>query len=359
MSTLRINANVALRDFPLVVELAVAGGERLALVGPSGAGKTTVMRVIAGLLRPATGRITMGERTWLDTAAGADIAPEERRCGYLFQDYALFPRMPAWRNVAYGMRGLARAERRSRALDLLDGFGVAGLSEALPTSLSGGERQRVALARALGSDPEVLLLDEPLSALDPQTRSGSLRELDELLSGLGIPVILVTHSFDEAALLSDRLVVLDRGTVVQRGTAAEVSARPVSAFVADFSGAVVLRGIASSGVNGLTEIALDGGGTVRSTDAAAGPVALSVFPWEISLQPPGADSVDSALNRLGGEVRSVTAVGNRARVALSVPQPLTAEVTLRSVEALGLRPGERVTAAWKATATRIAGGATG
>ncbi len=359
MSALRLDARAQLRDFELDVGLEVGAGERLALVGPSGAGKTTVMRILAGLMLPTAGRITIGERTWLDTASGADLAPEERRCGYLFQDYALFPRMSAWRNVAYGMRRLARSERRRGALELLDRFGVVGLAEELPASLSGGERQRVALARALGSDPEALLLDEPLAALDPETRSASLRELDELLWSLGIPVVLVTHSFDEAALLGDRLIVLDRGAVVQRGTAAEVSARPVSAFVADFSGAVVLRGAASRGADGLTEIALEGGGAVRSIDEATGPVAISVFPWEISLEPPGGAGADSALNRIDGEVRSVTAVGNRARVAVSVPHPLIAEVTLRSVEALGLRPGTSVTATWKATATRVLGGRPG
>ncbi len=355
MSGLEVAAQLGLRDFDLEVELGVERGQRLAMVGPSGAGKTTVMRVIAGLLEPAAGRVALDGEVWLDLASGIDLAPEERRCGYLFQEYALFPRMSAWRNVAFGIRGSTRSDRRRRAMALLERFGCRELAEAPPAALSGGERQRVALARALAPDPAVLLLDEPLSALDPSSRSASLRELDALLSGLEVPVLIVTHSFDEAALLGERIAVLDRGSVVQQGTPAEVSAEPVSAFVADFTGAVVLRGSASSDPDGLTAIALDGGGTVRSTDRAKGPVALSVFPWEISLEPPGAAHSDSALNRVAGEVRSLTEVGNRVRVGVSLPQVLTAEVTARSVAALELRPGSPVMAAWKATATRVVG----
>ncbi len=355
MSGLVVAMRLGLRGFDLDLELSVGRAERLALVGPSGAGKTTALRVIAGLLPPADGRVSLDQEVWLDTGAGVDLAPEERRCGYLFQEYALFPRMSAWRNVAFGIRGAERADRRRRAVELLERFGCGELADAQPGALSGGERQRVALARALAPRPAVLLLDEPLSALDPSSRSASLRELDSLLAGLEIPILIVTHSFDEAALLGGRIAVLDRGRVVQEGTPAAVSAEPASAFVADFTGAIVLRGSASADPDGLTAIALDGGGTVRSTDGADGRVALSVFPWEISLEPPGAAHSDSALNRVGGEVRSLTEVGNRVRVGIALPQALTAEVTARSVAALDLRPGSPVTAAWKATATRVVG----
>ncbi|MGN6664805.1 MAG: ATP-binding cassette domain-containing protein [Solirubrobacterales bacterium] len=344
-------AEMPLREFDLALELTVAGGERVALAGPSGAGKTTALRIAAGLARPASGRVSLGAETWLDTAAGVEVPAERRRCGLVFQDYALFPGS-AWRNVAYGMRG-PRRERRRRALDLLERFGIAALADASSAGLSGGERQRVALARALAAEPRALLLDEPLSALDPGSRRDSLRELHALLGELPIPVLLVTHSYDEAALLADRIAVIDRGRVVQSGEPAAISTRPRSAFVADFAGAVVLLGEASREPGGLTLVRLRGGGEVRSTDEASGPVAVSIFPWEISLQPPDNEPGDSMLNRLPGEVTSLTPVGNRVRVGLATPQPLGTEVTARSAEAMGLRPGSHVVAAWKATATRL------
>src|SRR4051812_28331723 len=163
---LRIAAEAQLGDFSLDVELGIAPGECLALAGPSGAGKSSVLRVIAGLHRPQRGTVTCGEKVWLDTERGIDLPPDDRRCGYVFQDYALFPHLTAWQNVAYGLTGLRRGERRPRALALLERFGVADRADERPRTLSGGERQRVAVARALAVEPSALLLDEPLSALD-------------------------------------------------------------------------------------------------------------------------------------------------------------------------------------------------
>ncbi|HET8565618.1 MAG TPA: ABC transporter ATP-binding protein [Solirubrobacterales bacterium] len=350
--SLAVAARMPLRGFELSLELAVGPGERLALAGPSGAGKTTLLRIVAGLVRPAAGMVAVGEEVWLDTAAPREVPAERRRCGFVFQDYALFPRLSAWRNVAFGMTG-PRRQRRRRAQELLDRFGIGALADASPGSLSSGERQRVALARALAAQPRALLLDEPLAALDPGSRRGALRELQAQLAGLSIPVLLVTHSYDEAALLAERIAVIDRGRVVQTGAPADVSTRPASPFVADFAGAAVLHGEASREPGGLTLVRLRGGGELRSTDEAAGPVAVSVFPWEITLQPPGGEGADSMLNRLAGEVISVTPVGNRVRVGIATPQPLGTEVTARSAAALGLRLGTRVVAAWKATATRL------
>ncbi|HEY0391568.1 MAG TPA: ABC transporter ATP-binding protein [Solirubrobacterales bacterium] len=351
-ATLEVSASTPLRDFSLELGLSVGPGEALALVGPSGAGKTSLLRVVAGLLAPRRGHVALGRETWLDSERSIDLPPERRRCGLLFQDYALFPGMSAWHNVAYGIGG-RRAQRRQAALEMLERFGAGELAEARPASLSGGERQRVALARALAARPRALLLDEPLAALDTTTRRGALGELRRVLAGLDAPAILVTHSFEEAALLAGELAVVDRGAIVQAGGAAEISARPRSPFVADFAGAVVLRGEASGEPGGLTVVRLRGGGAVRSVDPGRGPVAVSVFPWEISLEPPGRRPAGSVLNRVDGEVVSVTTVGNRARVGVSVPQPLSVEVTARSAAAMGLRPGGRVTAAWKAAATRL------
>ena len=352
MSGLEVTAHDRLREIELDIELHVDRRRGAAIVGPSGAGKSTVLRIIAGLRRPDPGRVAVGEQVWLDTRRGIDLRPEERACGFMFQDYALFPHLSAWRNVAFGAPG-DRITRRRRALEQLERFGVEGLASARPSSLSGGERQRVALARSLARDPSVLLLDEPLSALDTRTRGHAGRELVAALREAETFAIVVTHDFSEAALLAEEIFVMDEGRIVQQGTAAELSARPASAFVADFAGSVALEGTARPAAGGLTEVELDGGGVVTSTDLLRGPVAALIFPWEISLEPAGATHESSALNRLQVEVVSVTEIGNRVRVGMSAPQPLVAEVTAESIRSLGLGPGVRATAAWKATATRL------
>jgi molybdate transport system ATP-binding protein len=351
---LHVEARHRLGTLELDVSLAVAPGECLALAGPSGAGKTSVLRVAAGLLRPDTGRVEAGGETWLDTERGVDVEPERRRCGYVFQEYALFPHLTAWQNVAYPLRGVPRGERRERALALLERFGMAELADARPRTLSGGERQRVALARMLARDPGVLLLDEPLSALDARTRAGAARELAAVLREVDAPALLVTHDFAEAAQLGDRVGVIDAGHVIQEGSPSELAAAPRSAFVADFAGAVVLTGIARSGPDGLTHVELDGGGEVKSTDSGEGWVAVSVYPWEIEIEPADAPGrPGSTQNRLPAEVLSITTVGNRVRLGLAGSQPLAAEITRPSADRLGLRPGTRVTASWKAAATRL------
>ena len=350
---LRVEASSRLGSLDLAVDIEVAAGECLALAGPSGAGKTSILRIAAGLLAPASGTVRCGDETWLDTEAGIVVPPERRRCGYLFQDYALFPHLRAWQNVAYGLRDLTRAERRDRAHELLARFGLAARADARPPTLSGGERQRVALARALAREPRALLLDEPLSALDARTRAAASRELAQTLRSADVPAILVTHDFAEAAQLADRIAIVDRGHTIQSGTAAQLAARPASAFVADFTGAVVLTGVATRAGDGPTEVTLDGGGVVHSTDDAGGRVAASVHPWDIEIGPADDTHERSARNRLAAEVVSVTTIGSRTRVGLAAGQPLAAEVTTTSAERLGLAPGVRVAATWKATATRL------
>jgi molybdate transport system ATP-binding protein len=350
---LALEAGIELGALELDVALRVEHGSCLALAGASGAGKTSVLRIVAGLLQPARGRVTCSGQVWLDTDRRLSRPPEGRRCGYLFQEYALFPHMRAWENVAYPLRDLSREERRRRAHELLDRFGVGSLAEVRPRTLSGGERQRVALARALARRPHALLLDEPLAALDATSRAHASRELAALLRESEAPALLVTHDFGEAALLGDTVAVIDKGRVVQVGPASELVATPGSAFVADFTGAVVLHGSARGETDGLTIVELDGGGRVASTEAGEGPVAVTVHPWEISLEPSGHVAVGSALNRLEAEVVSVTPVGNRVRVGLTTPQPLTAELTDTAVRTLALSPGGRTVACFKATATRL------
>jgi molybdenum ABC transporter ATP-binding protein len=337
----------------LNVAFEVAAGRCLALAGPSGAGKSTILRLVAGVLRPHRGRITCGDDIWVDTSDGAWMPPERRRCGYVFQDYALFPHLSAWRNVAYGLRSTPTRERKATALALLDQLGLADRADAKPATLSGGEQQRVALARALAPGPAVLLLDEPLSALDARTRASATRQLTATLRSLELPVVLVTHEFGEAALLGDEIGIIDHGTIIQRGSASELASTPTSAFVADFTGAVVLTGTVRTDPGELTIVDLDGGGVACTTDPGAGRVALSVYPWEITITSGHAAPDESAQNRLSVQITSVTTVGNRVRLGLSGGQPLVAEVTGKAIEDLHLAVGSQVLATWKATATRL------
>jgi len=210
---LEVAIRVSRRDFLLDVSFDLEAGRRLAVVGPSGAGKTTLLRAVAGLIRPDSGSITIGKDKAFDYEAGVDLPPEARRCAYVPQDYALFPHLTATANVSFGMRAGSTAERHRRATDLLERFGIGALSAVKPAKMSGGERQRVALARALAIDPAVFLLDEPLAALDPETRDQALPVLEEVLSEARVPVLVVTHSRQEAELIAGSTLVIDRGRI--------------------------------------------------------------------------------------------------------------------------------------------------
>jgi molybdate transport system ATP-binding protein len=352
-SGLRVEARARLGGLALDVALEVGVGECVALAGPSGAGKTSVLRTVAGLLAPERGFVACAGEVWLDTERGIALPAERRRCGYLFQEYALFGHLSAWRNVAYALHESPRPAREPRAKELLGRFGLADRAGARPATLSGGERQRVALARALARRPAALLLDEPLSALDARTRAAAARQLGAVIRNAAVPVLLVTHDFTEAARLADRIAVMDGGRVLQEGTASALAAAPASAFVADFSGAVVLMGDARRGEEGVTVVALDGGGELTALEGEPGPVAVSVYPWEIALARPGDAAHDSARNHLDVDVVSVTTVGPRVRVGLAAPQPLTAELSESSLRELELVPGGRAVASFKAAATRV------
>ena len=336
MASLQLDFSVATRDFDVELALDVAG-ETVALVGPSGAGKTTVLRAVAGLVTPARGCIRCGDDVWFGD--GVDIRAEERSVGFVFQDYALFPHLSVEQNVTFG---------GGAADGLLDRFRIAHLAKEKPGGLSGGERQRVALARALARRPRVLLLDEPLSALDPHTRGNVRGELHDVLRELALPTLLVTHDFEDAAAVADRIGVISEGRVRQVGTAAELLGAPRDDVVASFAGANVLRGVAEPRPDGLTEVRLDAGAAVYSSDRCTGAVDVVIYPWEVSLGLGAPD--DSAQNHLAEEIVSVARVGNRVRVRL---RRLTAEVTTASAERLELRAGAQVVASFKATATRL------
>jgi molybdate transport system ATP-binding protein len=329
------------------------GGETIGLVGPSGAGKSSVLRAVAGLLRPDTGRIALDGEPWFDATRGVDVRPEARRIGIVFQDGALFPHLSVAQNVSYGARraGHTREHRRAEVLRLLERFRIGRLASARPPSLSGGERQRVALARAVASDPVVLLLDEPLAALDPVTKAAVAGELRAHLLELRLPTILVSHDFQDVVGLAERIAVMEDGRVVQVGTAEDLLQAPVSPFVAALSGVNYFAGTAvRRGV--LTEVrAVNGEARFLSTDEQSGTVGVVVYPWDVAVaaeRPEG-----SSLNALAGPVARMATIGNRVRVTVASTPPIVAEVTGESAARLRLAPGAAVVATWKATGTRL------
>jgi ABC-type sulfate/molybdate transport systems ATPase subunit len=334
MAALTLDFSLPLRDFELSLALEVEG--TVALVGPSGAGKTTVLRAVAGLHHPDRGRIALDDAVWFDAERRIRLPPEQRSVGLVFQDYALFPHLTVRQNVAFGGDG--------RTDELLERLRIAQLADERPGRLSGGERQRVALARALARDPGVLLLDEPVSALDTQTRDVVRSELQDLLAELALPALLVTHDFRDAAALADRIGVLVDGRLRQLGTVTELVEHPADSFVAAFTGANVLMGRTAGGA----EVELDDGTRLRGAgQAPAGRVGLAISPWHVALareEPTGAE------NRLAGTVAAVTPDDGRVRVRLG---PLTAELEPAEAARLDLRRGDRVWASFAAADARI------
>jgi molybdate transport system ATP-binding protein len=303
---------------PLDVELQCAPQELLALVGPSGSGKSTVLRVIAGLARAAQGSVVCGGAPWLDTARRIDLSPRERRVGFVFQHYGLFPHLSAAANVMESMIELPRGERARRAHDLLARVHLEGMEHRLPAQLSGGQQQRVAVARALAREPHVLLLDEPFAAVDRATRERLYTELAELRRELAIPVVLVTHDLDEALMLADRMSVLYQGRTLQSGVPFEVVTRPATVQVAQLVG---LKNVFRAGV---VEHDVDRRETIiewrrHRLRARARPefAAGSQVTWAI---PQGhvvlADGADP--NTLDGVVLQYVRLGNNAAITVAI-----------------------------------------
>ena len=324
------------------LELQVKPGELVALLGPSGCGKTTTLRLVAGFLTPDAGEIRVGERC-LSSPASV-VPPESRRMAMIFQSYALWPHMTVAQNVAYGLRfkkGLARADRERRVREILKVVQLDGFETRYPGELSGGQQQRVAVARALVVEPEILLLDEPLSNLDANLREEMRFEIRRLHEAFGISTLYVTHDQGEAMVISDRIAVLHRGRVAQVGTAEELFQRPRTRFVAEFIGRTnLVDGIAAApDVVTRERLRL----RVASTTLVPGaPVAVSIRPHEIELvTDPRVRTMAARENLLQGTVRRVSYLG--AAVDYQV-QVNGSDVILRVAAAppLRLRPGEAV-----------------
>ncbi|GAC1505422.1 MAG: ABC transporter ATP-binding protein [Candidatus Dormibacteraceae bacterium] len=343
--SLKASIKVSRNNFALDVQLDIDPGETVAVLGPNGAGKTTLLRALAGLVS-IEGRVELAGEVLEDSAQGLRVPTEERHVGLVFQDHVLFPHLNVLDNVAFGLQAQHRSDARQVAREWLERAGLADKATSMPRQLSGGQAQRVALLRTLATEPRLLLLDEPLSALDVTIRAEVRRELSrELASYRGVRLI-VTHDPLEAITLADRLVVLENGSVVQSGTPDEVTARPRSRFVADLAGVNLLRGRGRG-----DRVELTTGASLAAPEAGEGDVFAVIHPRAVALhlsRPEG-----TPRNVWQGVVEDIDLNGDRVRVRVRGPVPLVAEVTTAAVRELGLHPGSTVWVAFKATEVSV------
>jgi molybdate transport system ATP-binding protein len=337
-------------------ELRIEAGDDsvTVLFGPSGSGKTTTLRCLAGLERPEAGRIEADGRTWFDAEAGISLPPQARRAGLLFQETALFPHLSVADNVAFGLRALPAAERASRLASALARAGLSGLEDRRPGELSGGQKQRVALARVLAPEPSLLLLDEPLSALDGPAREELRGELRRLLRGLAVPALIVTHDRLEALALGNRLAVLVAGRVRQVGSIEEVFSRPADVEVARVVGTETV--VPARVLEKRDGLLLVEAGRARLLALDPGDLRGEVFACiraEDVLLERGTVGQVSARNRLAGRISEVTPQGPMVRVRLECGFSLTALVTRQAREELALAEGEPATAIVKSPAVHL------
>jgi molybdate transport system ATP-binding protein len=365
-------------DFELAVELTAAPGEIVGIIGPNGAGKSTLLRALAGLEPLAGGRVTVGDRVLADVAAGVSLQAEHRGVGFVFQDYRLFPHLSVLDNVAYGARRISRdhrgrGARRAEAAAWLERLGIAELAARRPAGLSGGQAQRVALARALASSPSLVLLDEPLAALDAHARLETRGHLREHLAGFAGPSVVVTHDAIEALVLADRLVVIEAGRVVQTGAPVEIARRPATPYVARLMGLNLYRGRVTDAAAGVIE--LDGGGRLEcgpidplwpaeesaqsvqvaaqeAAQEAAASALVAVAPSAVSLHlsRPGAGS---PRNVWPGRVEALELLTDRVRVRVAGTPDALVDVTPAAVAELRLRPGSEVWLSAKASEVEV------
>jgi molybdate transport system ATP-binding protein len=333
-------------ELDAVLQIPLDEARVTVLFGPSASGKTTLLRLLAGLERPDAGVIALAGATWFDSAAATDLPPQKRRAAFLFQDYALFPHLTVAQNAAF-------AASQADAAALLKRFGLAHLADRHPRSLSAGQQQRVALVRALASRPALLLLDEPLSALDAPTRARTRQELRSLLVESGVHSVVVTHDRTEAIALGDWMAVMVEGRIRQAGPVQDVFRHPADAQVAESAGvenvlpaAIVSRasGLAVVDVSGIHLEAVD-----RGED---GPLFVCFRAEDVAItrDPP---PVSSARNRLHGTVRSLVPHGPLVRVELDCGFPLVAFVTAQSAADMQLKPGDSVCGVVKTTALQL------
>jgi len=346
MKGLEAHIVVKVGEFHLDVDLNVPVGKTVALLGPNGAGKSTIVGALAGLVPLYHGSIELNGET-LDLPRGdVFVPPQRRKIGVVFQDYLLFDHMSVMDNIVFGLtsRKMSKARARRRAQALARSMGLADLLDRLPAQLSGGQAQRVALARAMAFNPSMLLLDEPLAALDIATRNRTRRLLAESLKGFHGPRLLITHDPVDAFILADRVHILENGRIVQTGTPDELRRYPATPFVAALAGTNLYTGDAKDG-----RVVLDDWDhQIQIADTALnGPVLVTIHPSAVALHRD--KPVGSARNLWSGTVESIESLGDTVRLTLSEPLPVVVDVTPRAVTALGLEQGSPVWASVKAT----------
>jgi molybdate transport system ATP-binding protein len=348
------------------LRLRADGPSVTVLFGPSGSGKTTILRCLAGLERPDSGHVRFGDETWYDSARRIDWAPQRRGVGYLFQEHALFPHLTIAGNIAYGLGGVPGLDKRRRVAEAVRLLGLEGLEGRYPNQLSGGQRQRVALARALVRRPRLLLLDEPLSALDAPTREQLRWELRRLLLDVGTPTLLVTHDRVEAIALGDWVVVLCEGRVCQEGPVAEVFSRPATVEVVRVVGIEtvepasvlgVVDGLATVAVASIQLIALASSFPARECYVCIRAEDVILEKEEAASSTAreggGGGRASSARNRLVGHVKGMVPEGPMVRVLVDCGFALAALVTHQACQDLQMRAGDRVSALVKAPAIHL------
>ena len=343
--SLKASIKVNRAGFALDVQLDVEDGETVAVLGPNGAGKTTLLRALSGLVQ-MVGRVQLAGEVLEDSTQRVHVPTERRQIGLVFQDHVLFPHLNVLDNVAFGLRARHRSDAKQVARRWLEGAGLAAKASSMPKELSGGQAQRVALIRTLATEPKLLLLDEPLSALDVSIRAEVRRELARHLASFGGVRLLVTHDPVEAIALADRLVVLENGRVVQSGTPEEVTARPRSRFVADLAGVNLLRGKGRG-----DHVELTGGASVAAPDAGEGDVFAVIHPRAVALYLSRPDGTPR--NVWHGKVEGIDLHGDRVRVRVKGSVPLVAEVTHASVRELRLDAEAEVWISVKATEVSV------
>jgi molybdate transport system ATP-binding protein len=326
----------------------------LILFGPSGSGKTTILRCLAGLERPDAGRIQFVSRTWFNAEQAVDVPPQEREVGYMPQDYSLFPTYSVAGNIGFGLGDLGSDEKRRRIAEVSALLQLQGLESLTPRQLSGGQQQRVALARAIARRPRLLLLDEPLSALDVPTRMQLRGELRHLLKELAIPSVVVTHDWAEALAFGDQMAVISEGRILQVGTPQEVFNRPKNAEVVRIVGMeTALEGRVRETVGGLATVNVGGVMLHALAEEGVGPdVFVCIRAEDVILDRDGTGAT-SARNRLPGTVKEVSSMGALIRVWVDCGFSLSAVVTRSAGEDLHLGPGVPVTASIKAGAVHL------